>query len=152
MLFVCHPKNLKRELLSVSLGAILTPKRNWRQCLSKILGWQTKRIMLCYDIFWSGQFFKFPFGWCFMWTRLLHYLLFSAWFALAMHQLLVNLHTLRIQFVQKKNEYNGIFCSGLLGERIQGCGDKREEIHLLKTNKQTNKKTITKTKNRKKGR
>ena len=49
----------------------------------------------------------------------------------------------------KKKEYNGIFCSGLLGERIQGCRDKREEIHLLKTNKQTNKKTITKTKNRK---
>ena len=42
-------------MFSVSLGAILTPKRNWRQCLCKILGWQTKTIMVCYGIFWSGQ-------------------------------------------------------------------------------------------------
>ena len=40
---------------SVSLRAILTPKRNWRQCLCKILGWQTKSITVCYRIFWSGQ-------------------------------------------------------------------------------------------------
>ena len=26
-----------------------------RQCLCKILGWQTKSIMVCYDILWSGQ-------------------------------------------------------------------------------------------------
>ena len=39
----------------MSLGAILTPKRNWKQCLCKILGWQTKSIMLCYGIFCSGQ-------------------------------------------------------------------------------------------------
>ena len=32
------------------------PKRNWRQCLCKILGWQTKSIMVCYGIFWSGQY------------------------------------------------------------------------------------------------
>ena len=31
------------------------PKRNWKQCLCKILGWQTKSIMVCYDIFCSGQ-------------------------------------------------------------------------------------------------
>ena len=42
-------------MFSVSLRAILTPKRNWRQCLCKILGWQTKSIMVCYGIFWSGQ-------------------------------------------------------------------------------------------------
>ena len=36
-------------------GAILTPKRNWRQCLSKIVGYQTKNIMVFYGIFWSGQ-------------------------------------------------------------------------------------------------
>ena len=42
-------------MFSVSLGTSLTPKRNWRQCLCKILGWQTKSIMVCYGIFWSGQ-------------------------------------------------------------------------------------------------
>ena len=30
--------------------AILTPKRNWRQCLCKIFGWQTKSFMVCYGI------------------------------------------------------------------------------------------------------
>ena len=42
-------------MFSVSLGAILTPKRNWRQCLRSILGWQTKSIMVRYGIFWSGH-------------------------------------------------------------------------------------------------
>ena len=51
MLFVCHPR-----LSSFSLGAILTPKRNWRQCLCKILEWPTKSITVCYGIFCSGQF------------------------------------------------------------------------------------------------
>ena len=38
------------------LGAILTPKSNWRQCLRKIFkGWQTKCTMVCYGIFFSGQ-------------------------------------------------------------------------------------------------
>ena len=31
------------------------PKRNWKQCLCKILGWETKSIMVCYGIFGSGQ-------------------------------------------------------------------------------------------------
>ena len=39
---------------------MLTPKRNWKQCLCKILGWQTKSIMVCYGIFWSGQFLCSP--------------------------------------------------------------------------------------------
>ena len=43
------PQNFAYALLSVSLGTILTSKRN------KILGCQTKSIMVCYDIFWSGQ-------------------------------------------------------------------------------------------------
>ena len=34
---------------------MLTPKRNWRQCWCKVLGRQTKSIMVCYGIFWSGQ-------------------------------------------------------------------------------------------------
>ena len=32
------------------------PNRNWRQCLWKIWDWQTKSIIGCYGIFWSGQF------------------------------------------------------------------------------------------------
>ena len=43
-------------MYSFSLGAILTPKRNWRQCLCKILEWPTKSITVCYGIFCSGQF------------------------------------------------------------------------------------------------
>ena len=56
MLFVCHPNILHMHCFQFSLCAILTPKRNWRQCLCKILGWQTKSIMVCYGIFWSGQY------------------------------------------------------------------------------------------------
>ena len=47
------PQNF--ALFSVSFKAILTPKRNWRQCLYKISWWQTKSIMVCYAFFWSGQ-------------------------------------------------------------------------------------------------
>ena len=56
--FCLSPQNFAYALFSVSLGAVLTPKRNWRQWLSKILGWQTKSIMVCYGIFWSGQLLK----------------------------------------------------------------------------------------------
>ena len=49
-------QNFAQALFSVSLGAILTPERNWRQCLCKIWGSQTKSIIVCYGIFWSGQF------------------------------------------------------------------------------------------------
>ena len=42
-------------LFSVSLEAILTPKRNWRQCLCKFLEWLTKSVMIRYGIFWRGQ-------------------------------------------------------------------------------------------------
>ena len=43
------------SLSSVSLGATLTPEGNWRQCLCKILEWQSKSIMVCYGILCSGQ-------------------------------------------------------------------------------------------------
>ena len=56
MFFVCHPKILHKHCFSVSLGAIVTPKRNWRQCFYKMSGWQTKSIMVCYGIFCSGQY------------------------------------------------------------------------------------------------
>ena len=56
-------------MFSVSLGAILTPKRNWRQCLCKILEWPTKSIMVCYDIFCSGQL-----RWSYMWIKNIIYI------------------------------------------------------------------------------
>ena len=43
------------SLSSVSLGATLTPEGNWRQCLSQILEWRSKSIMVCYGIFCSGS-------------------------------------------------------------------------------------------------
>ena len=42
--------NFAQALFSVSLGAILTHKRNWRQCLCKIWGWQAKSIMVCNQV------------------------------------------------------------------------------------------------------
>ena len=45
------------SIFFIFIGAILTPKRNRRQCLWKILGWRKKSIMVCYGIFWSGQLF-----------------------------------------------------------------------------------------------
>ena len=49
-------QNFAEELSLVSLGSLNGPKRNWKQCLCKILEWPTKSIMVCYDIFCSGQF------------------------------------------------------------------------------------------------
>ena len=51
MLFVCHPKILHKHCLQFLLGV--------KQCLCKILGWRKKSIMVCYGIFWSGQFSRF---------------------------------------------------------------------------------------------
>ena len=47
--------NGKRPLSSVSLGSYNGPKRNWKQSLCIILGWQTKNIAVCCGIFCSGQ-------------------------------------------------------------------------------------------------
>ena len=46
------PPNFAWALFSVSLGAILTPKRNWKQCLCKIWGWQAR--VLWYVRVFSG--------------------------------------------------------------------------------------------------
>ena len=43
------------QLNVTTFGAILTPKRNWRQCLCNILEWPTKSIMVCQGIFWSAK-------------------------------------------------------------------------------------------------
>ena len=52
----CYHSNVTSHFIaSVSLGVTLTPERNWRQCLCKILEWQSKSIMVCYGIFCSGQ-------------------------------------------------------------------------------------------------
>ena len=50
MLFVCRPKVLHRHCLQFLLGVKMAPKGNWKQCLCKNLGWQTKSIMVCYGI------------------------------------------------------------------------------------------------------
>ena len=50
MRYVCHPKILHKNCLHLN---ILTPKRNWRQCLCKILGRRTKRA-LWYVMVFSG--------------------------------------------------------------------------------------------------
>ena len=55
MLFVYHPNILHKHFLQFLLGGISTPQKNLRKCLCKILGWQTKSIMVCSGIFWSGQ-------------------------------------------------------------------------------------------------
>ena len=55
MLFVCHPKIFTKALFSVSLGAILTPKKNWRQCSCKFWGVRNKEHygVLWYFLEWS---------------------------------------------------------------------------------------------------
>ena len=54
MLFVCHPKVLHKHFLQFLLGGKMAPKRNWKQCLYKILGWQTEHYgMLRYFLEWS---------------------------------------------------------------------------------------------------
>ena len=50
MLYICHPKILHKNCFHLN---ILTPKRNWRQCLCKILGRRTKRALL-YVMVFSG--------------------------------------------------------------------------------------------------
>ena len=53
MLFVYHPKILHKHCFQFLSGPFPTPKSNWRQYLCKILGWQTKSIMVCYGILWT---------------------------------------------------------------------------------------------------
>ena len=51
------PQNFAEALSSVWPGSQNGPKGNWKQCLCKLLGRQTKSIMVCYGIFWSVQLF-----------------------------------------------------------------------------------------------
>ena len=67
MLSFCHPKILYKHCFQFLL------QRNWRQCLCKILGWQTKSVMVCYGIFWSGQLSMSAFlYWCSIWIFVQH--------------------------------------------------------------------------------
>ena len=55
MLFVYHPTILHNHRLQFLLGQFNSQEK-LKQCLYKILEWQTKSIVVCYDIFWSDQF------------------------------------------------------------------------------------------------
>ena len=92
-------------------------------------------------------FFKFPFGWCFIKSQLLKYmyLLFFAQFAHAMHQLLMNLHPLHVQFTQQTKhnaksgwheaptkqqfkEYYGVFRFGPIERKHEKVQAKRQHL------------------------
>ena len=55
MLFVCHPKILHNHCLQFFLGVKMAPRETENNANAKIWGWQTKSIMVCCGIFWSGQ-------------------------------------------------------------------------------------------------
>ena len=55
MLFVWHPKILRKHCFEFLLGVKMAQEKR-KQCLYKILGWQTKSIVVCYGIFCSGQY------------------------------------------------------------------------------------------------
>ena len=55
--FICvllHAAHCSKIALRITLEKN-GPKRNGKQWLCKIWGWQRKSIMVCYGIFWSGQ-------------------------------------------------------------------------------------------------
>ena len=60
--FICHPKSLHKHCLQFLLGVKMVPKRIWKQRLCKILGWQTKSIMVWvwYVMVFSGVVNWFP--------------------------------------------------------------------------------------------
>ena len=54
------PQNFAQALFWVSLGVILTPHEKLKTMLMQIFGVTKKSIMVCYSIFWSGQFHNSP--------------------------------------------------------------------------------------------
>ena len=44
------PHILHKPLFLFSLGTIVSPRRSWKQCLCKILGGQTKSIMIFSEV------------------------------------------------------------------------------------------------------
>ena len=55
LLFVWHPKILHKHCLQFLLGVKMAPRETENNAYSNFWGWQTKSIMVCYGIFWSGQ-------------------------------------------------------------------------------------------------
>ena len=55
MLFVCHPKVLHKHCFQFLLGVKMALTETENNAFCKIMGLQTKSIMVCYGIFWSGQ-------------------------------------------------------------------------------------------------
>ena len=55
MPFVCHRKILHKYCFQFLLGPFWLPRETEDIAKCKILGWQTKSIMVFYVIFWSGQ-------------------------------------------------------------------------------------------------
>ena len=104
---ICHPRQKNANAKGLARGG------GWAQVelsLTDALPNLTTGRTEGQELRWLGKaentilFFKFLFGWCFMWTRLLKYLLVSAWFTRAMHQLLIILHTLHTYNSCKTNK------------------------------------------------
>ena len=55
MLFVCPLKILHKHCLQFLLGVKMAPRETENNAYSNFWGQQTKSIMVCYGIFWSGQ-------------------------------------------------------------------------------------------------
>ena len=55
MLFVCHVKILHKHCLQFLLGVKMARRETENNVYMQNLGWQTKSIMVCNGIFWSGQ-------------------------------------------------------------------------------------------------
>ena len=55
MPFVCQPKILRKYCFQFLLGPFWLPRETEDIAKYKILGWQTKSIMVFYVIFWSSQ-------------------------------------------------------------------------------------------------
>ena len=57
MLFVCRPKTLHKHCLQFLLGVKMALRETENNAYAKFWGgWQTKSILVCYGIFWSGQY------------------------------------------------------------------------------------------------
>ena len=54
MLFVCDSKILHKHCFQFLLE-LKWPQEKLKTMFMQNLGWQTKSIMVCYGIFWSGQ-------------------------------------------------------------------------------------------------
>ena len=57
MLYVCHPKMLHKHCLQFLLGVKIAPKETENNAHAKFWGDKQRTLcLICYGIFWSGQF------------------------------------------------------------------------------------------------